>query len=166
MVPEQYVAESLVEALRNEGVEGKRILLPAPRWGRDALRVGLEAAGAQVDEAPLYRALTPSGSRDKARALLAEGMDIVTFTSSSTVRNLIDLLDGDASALQGATIACIGPITASTAREMGLTVHAQAAEYTHSRPRPGVGRPLRARRWLRWLAFPRCACGASVRRRP
>ena len=130
MVPERYVAESLVEALRNEGVEGKRILLARAEMGRDALRVGLEAAGAQVDEVSLYRALTPPGSRDKARALLAEGMDIVTFTSSSTVRNLIDLLDGDASALQGATIACIGPITASTAREMGLTVHAQAAEYT------------------------------------
>jgi uroporphyrinogen III methyltransferase/synthase len=78
-----------------------------------------------------YRTLTPAGSVEKARKLLSHGkIDIATFTSSSTVQNLIDLLDGDSSPLKNVLIACIGPVTARKARELGLKVDVVARRHT------------------------------------
>jgi uroporphyrinogen-III synthase len=106
------------------------VLLPRAESARAELVRGLEAMGATVDEVPIYRAAVPSEASPEVLAELREGrIDIVTFTSSSTVRNLVAML-GDASALERPLIACIGPITAQTARELGLRVDVQAAEYT------------------------------------
>ena len=91
-----------------------------------------------------YRTITPPDAAQRARDAFAEGIDIVTFTSSSTVRNLLGLLGEDGptfssppeggntrgGALSGSLIACIGPITAATARELGLRVDIEAAEHT------------------------------------
>ena len=66
----------------------------------------------------------------KAREALSQGMDAVTFTSSSTVRNLVEMLNGDRAALDATSIACIGPTTAATARELGLRVDLVASEHT------------------------------------
>jgi uroporphyrinogen-III synthase len=94
---------------------------------------GLEALGASVDEVPIYRAAVPSDASPEVLTDLRSGkIDVATFTASSTVRNLVTML-GDAGALTGSTrplIACIGPITAETARELGLTVDVVASEYT------------------------------------
>ena len=68
------------------------------------------------------RTVTPAGASDRARQLLQEGVDVVTFTSSSTVRNLMELLGGDKELLASSLIACIGPVTAGAAAELGLRV--------------------------------------------
>ena len=81
-----------------------------------------------------YRTTTPSGAAQRARDAFTEGIDIVTFTSSSTVRNLLALLEQDGGpggdALAGSLIACIGPVTSRTARELGLRVDMEAEDHT------------------------------------
>ncbi len=129
-VPDEYVAEAVVEALRGQIAPGDRVLLPRAESARAELVRGLEAMGATLDEVPIYRAAVPSEASPEVLAELREGrIDVVTFTSSSTVRNLLAML-GNASALERPLIACIGPITAQTARELGLRVDVQASEYT------------------------------------
>ena len=92
---------------------------------------GLRGLGATVDHVVASRTVASEESRDRAVALLKEGrIDAVTFTSSSTVRNLVTLLDGDTSLLEGPAIACIGPVTAAAARELGVTVDIQPSEST------------------------------------
>ena len=81
-----------------------------------------------------YRTITPPNAVQTARDAFADGIDIVTFTSSSTVRNLLALLDESGGkgreALTGSFITCIGPVTAGTARELGLRVDLEADEHT------------------------------------
>ena len=98
--------------------------------GRDALATGLTQAGALVDRVDAYRTVPTTGVDAKAREALSQGMDVVTFTSSSTVRNLVEMLNGDRAALDATSIACIGPTTAATARELGLRVDLVAGEHT------------------------------------
>ena len=70
------------------------------------------------------------GVGDLAKNAFKVGVDVVTFTSSSTVRNLVEMLDGDRAALESSFIACIGPVTADTCRDLGLRVDLQATEHT------------------------------------
>ena len=134
VVPDEYIAEAVVETMREHVSDGDVVLLPRAESARDELVTGLEALGATVDEIPVYRAALPSEPDPEALAAIREGrIDIVTFTSSSTVRNLLAILGTDAEALKGESrplIACIGPITAETARENGLAVDLMAEEYT------------------------------------
>jgi uroporphyrinogen III methyltransferase/synthase len=110
---------------------GDRVLVPRAESARPELVEGLSALGAEVDEVTLYRAAVPQTAPAEALAALRDGgIDIVTFTSSSTVRNLAALLDGDVECLRKTVVACIGPITADTARELGLRVDVVAAEHT------------------------------------
>lgn len=137
--PARYVAEAVVAALKDAGVVGSRILVPRALEAREVLVTELVTAGAIVDEIPVYQTVEPPGLAERARALFARReVDIVTFTSSSTVRNLISLLGGDAAVPSIATIACIGPITAQTATDLGLRVDVVAAEHTI----PGLVRGL------------------------
>ena len=122
------VLRMLVE---NRIIAGLRVLLPRAENAREELPNGLREAGAIVDELPLYLAAPPAEAPPGALAAVRDGaIDIVTFTSSSTVRNLAALLDGDLSSLADATIVCIGPIVAETVREHGLTPHIVAEEHT------------------------------------
>jgi uroporphyrinogen III methyltransferase/synthase len=131
VVPPQYVAESILHKMEPLGMKGARILLPRADIGREALPEGLSRMGALVDQVPVYHTVVPEGSGQKARELLREGkLDMVTFTSSSTVRNLLKLLEGDGALIQGVPAACIGPVTAETARGLGLHVDVVAREYT------------------------------------
>ncbi|MGQ9629021.1 MAG: uroporphyrinogen-III C-methyltransferase [bacterium] len=131
-VPEEYRAEALVPALGD--VEGKRILIPRAEVARDVLPEGLIAKGASVDIAPVYRTIKPKGGAEEALKMLREGnLDVITFTSSSTVRNLIDILGGEEGALRcinRSQVACIGPITAETARRSGIRVDSVAQPHT------------------------------------
>ena len=133
VVPAEYVAEAVVEAMAPRVRPGDRVLLPRAESARAELVRGLEALGATVDEVPIYRAAVPSEASPEVLADLRSGkIDVATFTASSTVRNLVAML-GDASALTSEKrplIACIGPITAETAHELGLTVDVMASEYT------------------------------------
>jgi uroporphyrinogen III methyltransferase/synthase len=130
-LPGEYVAEAVAAGL--DDVRGLRVLLPRADIARPALADLLRQGGADVVEVTAYRTLRPDTVPGELRDLLA-GITIATFSSSSTVRNLAAMAR-DAGldlprALAHATIACIGPITAGTARELGLPVHTVAAEYT------------------------------------
>ena len=134
-VPREYVAEAILAEIGD--VAGLRMLLPRADIARDALTVGLRARGASVDELAAYRTIPGDGARALVDRLRARAIDAITFTSSSTVRYLLDGLEAagidraEARLLQAdAAVVCIGPITAATAREEGLRVDAVAREYT------------------------------------
>lgn len=118
-VPAEFVAEAIVAGIGD--VTGLRVLLPRADIAREALADGLRARGAEVVEVAAYRTVT-SGAPPPA----LEGVDAITFTSSSTVRHFVE-----SGADPGrAKIVCIGPVTAATAQELGLPVHAVASAYT------------------------------------
>lgn len=128
-IPERFVAESVVEGMIARGVRGKRVLLPRADIARDTLPNGLRAAGAVVDVVVAYRTTKPATVQDDVLDALQSGnLDIVTFASPSTVRNTLDLAGGTLP--ERLVIACIGPITAAAARERGLRVDIEAAEYS------------------------------------
>lgn len=130
-VPPEFVAESILAALASEPLDGRRVLLPRADIARDALAVGLAERGAMVDQVAAYRTV-PEVEIDPATLTQVRtgAIDIVTLTSSSTARNLVAALGGDLSGLQAALVAAIGPVTAATARELGLRVDVEAREHT------------------------------------
>jgi uroporphyrinogen III methyltransferase/synthase len=131
LLPGEYLSAKILEAFQDLDLVGKRILLPRPDLAGRELPQGLRERGAWVDDIAVYRTLTPQDSRQALGSLLGgPPPDIATFTSSSTVRNLVALLDGDLRLLEGACIACIGPVTADTALELGLRVDVEAQEHT------------------------------------
>ena len=133
VVPEKYVAESVVRRLRKQ-VKGKRVLLVRAKVARDVIPRDLHAAGAQVDVVEAYETVLPQTSRTRLRTVLANSSrapNVITFTSSSTVRNFVELLGNDhSSVLNDVKLASIGPVTSSTLRESGLRVDIEAREYT------------------------------------
>ena len=128
--PDAFVSEALLEGLRSRGVDGKRVLLPRADIAPGTLAQGLSALGAVVEEVTAYRTLSAEGCGERIREALSEGIDIATFTSSSTVRNLVRAMGGDPKPLSGAIVACIGPVTVATARGLGLKVDIVAGEHT------------------------------------
>jgi uroporphyrinogen III methyltransferase/synthase len=112
-------------------IGGARVLLPRAEGGSDELTSGLKARGASVDEVVLYESAPPSQPDQDALQLLRDGrIDIATFASSSSLRNLATLLGNDIAALRRSVIACIGPVTAATAREFGLEVSVEPSTHT------------------------------------
>jgi uroporphyrinogen III methyltransferase/synthase len=137
-VPAEYVAEAVAAGIG--AVTGQRILLPRADIAREALAVELRRMGAEVEEVAAYRTVPHPPDAQALAAALAEHPDVITFTSSSTVRGFTAALAGVnlAEALRGVAVACIGPITAQTAREAGLTPQIVAEEYTM----PGLVRAI------------------------
>lgn len=131
-IPEEYRAEGMIDGLRDKIQPGDCILLPRADIAREVLIEELEAMGANVDNIHAYRTVVPEQSQSKLVELLKEGeIHTITFTSSSTVRNFIQILgEENRKLLSGIKLAAIGPITESTAREMGLHIDIQAEEYT------------------------------------
>ena len=132
IVPERFVAEGILDALASRPLDGVATLVARARGSRHLLIDGLEARGARVTELELYEAL-PEPADDATRAAALEA-DYLTFTASSTVRSFTGLLaPGERARLtSGPRVISIGPITSGTAREEGLTVHAEAREFTIS----------------------------------
>lgn len=132
VVPQEYVAEALLRAMAANGdLHGQRVLLPRAREARDALPDGLRALGAKVDVVPVYETVREPGDGSAlARELLAGKIDAVTFTSSSTVRHFVELVGREAATCGRFTAAVIGPVTAATARELGLGAAVEAKQYT------------------------------------
>ncbi len=127
-VPQEYVAEAILSGLGE--VRGQHILLPRAEIARKALFEELERRGALPEEIAVYQT-RPASIDPETLDELKKGVDIATFTSSSTVRNFFELMGDQArGVLNGAVIACIGPITAETARNEGLTVDIVAPVYT------------------------------------
>ncbi len=131
-VPENFVAESLIESLGREHVTGKKFLIPRALVAREILPDQLRAMGAQVDVVPAYQTLPPTRkNEDLAQRLRDGGIDVITFTSSSTVTNFLEQTGPELRPLlDRVTFACIGPITANTARENGLKITIVPKEYT------------------------------------
>ncbi len=134
LLPDGFVAESLVAAIASQGdLRGARILLPRAEVARDALPEGLRAVGAEVDVIPVYRtvaALAGPESAALAAELLAGRIDVVTFTSSSTVHHFVQAVGAGTARSGRFGAAVIGPVTAATARHYGLPVKIEAAEFT------------------------------------
>lgn len=128
-VPSEYVAEAVVGEFPEEPA-GKRILIPRALEAREELPEGLRSRGAEVTVVAAYETVTDESSAEPLRKRLdEEPVDIVTFTSASTVHNFFSLI-GDAKLPEGVIAACIGPITADAARAHGLTNIVMASEYT------------------------------------
>jgi uroporphyrinogen III methyltransferase/synthase len=131
LVPQEYVAESLADVLAARPLRGVRVLLPRASGARDVLIDALMKRGAIVDELILYEARVPAVPDAEAlRRLRAGEIDIATFASSSSVRNLIAMLDGDIAPLRALTIAAIGPITAQSLRDARLDAHVMPERHT------------------------------------
>ncbi len=132
LMPEEHVAESLADALAAWGdISGQRMLLPTANIARNALSNALRAKGAVVNRVTAYqtKAVNTPGSLPE----ILSQVDILTFTSPSTVRNLVNLLSAEEKELLAEkTVACIGPITANAARSLGLRVDVVPDAYTIS----------------------------------
>ncbi len=127
-VPSQFVAEKVIEEFP-EPVAGRRILIPRAREARELLPQLWRDQGATVDVVPVYETEADLEGLGELRRRLAAGeVDVVTFTASSTVRQLLRMIPE--SELQGVRIACIGPVTADTARDAGLQVNVVAETFT------------------------------------
>jgi uroporphyrinogen III methyltransferase/synthase len=133
LVPKSYRAESVVEAFKGEHLQDKRILLPRAAEARPVLPAELQKMGARVEEIPAYETLKANeGASDLVQQLEDRRIDLITFTSSSTVKNFKALLPSEnfKELLQGVTVASIGPITSDTAAALGFEVHITAESYT------------------------------------
>ncbi|MHB8590068.1 MAG: uroporphyrinogen-III synthase [Candidatus Dormibacteraceae bacterium] len=133
LITSEYTAEGLAKALEGWEMDGMHVLVPRAEVARDALPSLLANRGAEVEILPVYRAMCPAGTGDALLRLFnAEGVDVITFTSSSTLYNFVRAFPEDRlpAVLGDAEIACMGPVTADVARKLGLTVSIVAREYT------------------------------------
>ena len=134
VMPKEYVAESVVRSLKGK-VKGKRVLLVRAKVARDVIPRELRKAGAHVEVVEAYETVVPESSRRRLQAALKNPKkrpNVVTFTSSSTVKNFVELLGTRhrSSMLDGVQTASIGPVTSATLRELGLPVDIAATEFT------------------------------------
>ena len=145
VVPKEYVAEAVVASLRRR-VKGKRVLLARAKVARDVIPQELRKLGARVDVVEAYETVVPGSSRQRLRRVLKSPKlrpDVITFTSSSTVKNFVGLLrksrgrGAPSTSLRtgprhtdGVRLASIGPVTSSTLRGLGLRVGVEARKYT------------------------------------
>ena len=135
VMPSEYVAEAVAKALRHK-VKSKRVLLARAKVARDVIPLELRKAGARVDVVEAYETVVPANARKKLKRMLAKDStkpNVITFTSSSTVKNFITLLGTNSkqkSKLARIQFASIGPITSATLRENKMKVHIEARKYT------------------------------------
>jgi uroporphyrinogen III methyltransferase/synthase len=134
VVPGEYCAEALVERLGVEQLEGRRILLARAKKARDLVPRELWKLGAIVDVVEVYQTIVPNVSKGEIeRVFQREGIDLITFTSSSTVNHFFEICEEKAglrNPLAGITTAAIGPITANTLRKYGIVPHIIPNSYT------------------------------------
>jgi uroporphyrinogen III methyltransferase / synthase len=130
VMPEEYVAESLIKAFASENLVGKRVLLPRAAVARDVIPGELAKLGAKVDVVEAYRNVVPANAAARALEIFSSEKkpDWITFTSSSTVKNLLAIAGREA--LGGVRIASIGPVTSSTLCAHGLQIDAEAKQFT------------------------------------
>jgi uroporphyrinogen III methyltransferase/synthase len=141
LVPAEFRAEALLEAMSDEGLSGRRVLLPRAAVSRDVLPAVLRERGAVVDDVPVYAVCAPAlAVEDVRRRLRDRTLDLLTFASSATVRHFVDLVGAeivrdavrrpDPQTGRRVRVGCIGPVTAETAHALGLVVDVQPASYT------------------------------------
>jgi uroporphyrinogen III methyltransferase / synthase len=124
LVPSEYIAEEIINAMKQIGIKDKRILLPCAAEARPALKDGLTDLGAKVDRIELYDTMIPNDIPEDALSDIALA-DMITFTSSSTVKNFFKIVKNTK-----AKLACIGPVTADALKSLGHSPDIIASEYT------------------------------------
>jgi len=132
-LPSDYVAEGLLESLREKLQQGQRVLLPRADIARKQLPQDLRQLGLEVTEVDVYHTVIDAEQAPLAAEALKRGeIDAILFTSSSTVNHFVQAMSGTGAleTLDRVKVACIGPITAQTARQQGLPVHVVAETYT------------------------------------
>src|SRR5215467_13397867 len=134
IVPEKYVAESVVEALRGKIFKNSRVLLVRAKVARDVLPDELRKTGATVEVIEAYETKVPEKAKEKLESVFCDPASrphLITFTSSSTAANFLTLLGENAQPfLQGVQLASIGPVTSETLRKAGFAPAIEATEYT------------------------------------
>src|ERR1700730_7820310 len=133
MVPEEYVAESVVRGLRDK-IKGKRVVLVRAKVARGVITEELRAAGAEVDVVEAYETVVPKKSQERVRALMKNSTrrpHLVTFTSSSTAQHFAELVGpAGTGSVEDVQFASIGPVTSATLRKLDLPVAIEAREFT------------------------------------
>ncbi len=132
-VPAEYRAESIIEGLGAEALKGQKILIPRAKVAREVLPDEMRKLGADVTIAQTYVTVKPEDRKEETRKLFEEGkVDVVTFTSSSTVKNFVDMWGEEETLkmMNGVAVASIGPITSDTARKFGLNPLIEPEQYT------------------------------------
>lgn len=131
-IPNEYRAESIVNLLKDKVKKGDHILLPRADLARKVLETELTKLGAIVDNIDVYKTKLPDSNSDQLIHLLQDNkVDMVTFTSSSTVRNFVELLgEKNLELVQDIKKVSIGPITTDTAQKLGIKIDIQAKDYT------------------------------------
>ena len=130
-MPSEYIAEAILPGLGD--IQGQRILLLRADIARADLAIAIQKVGCIADEVAVYHTIQ-ADPHDSEWAELENGVDLITFTSTSTVKNFLSVLESKnydiKKVIKDTLIACIGPIAARTARESGLKVDIVASEYT------------------------------------
>ena len=128
LVPDVFTSAALLEALRSGPIAGRRVLLARAAQGAAALSDGLRAAGAAVDDVAVYDVRAARADPAVVERLRAGEIELVTFTSPSTVQGLVGQVGREA--LGGVEAAVIGSVTGAAAREAGLAVRIEAKVHT------------------------------------
>ena len=131
LVPDEYLSEGVVEAFKNMDITGAKILLPRAEIAGDVIPEGLSTMGAHVDVATAYQTVSPGGDGKALRELMEGGkVDVLTFTSPSTVNNFMDIIGGRVAFPDHIKIACIGPVTQRACIDAGLRVDIMQGPYS------------------------------------
>ncbi|MBF8264263.1 MAG: uroporphyrinogen-III C-methyltransferase [Dehalococcoidia bacterium] len=130
LIPGDFSSQGILESFRSIKVEGTSFLLPRADLAGQELATELVKMGARVEQVVTYKTVPARRSSADVNRIFKDGIDLITFTSSSTVKGLVNLLDGNKKILDGSFIACIGPVTAETAEKSGLKVDLVAKEHT------------------------------------
>jgi len=131
--PAQFIGESIVESFQREQIAEQKVLLPRADIARANLRIGLESLGAEVEEVTAYQTIFETDLSEEIYDQIKRGdFDLITFTSSSTVKNFVAQIEEKnlPATLHKARVACIGPITSRTAAQFGLRTDIQPEQYT------------------------------------
>ena len=131
LVPESFIAEEVVRAFQDKEISGRRILLPRAEIARDVIPEGLTKLGAQVDVITVYCTVSSGVEKAKLEGFIKKGdVDVITFTSPSTLTNFMEIMGKDFTLPADIRIACIGPVTAEAATKAGLKMDIMREPYT------------------------------------
>ena len=131
MVPEEYISDGVVDAFRDMDVAGENVLLPRAEVAGNIIPDGLSALGANVDVAVAYRTVSSGEDGEAIKELMDSGkIDVITFTSPSTVTNFMNIIGSEAIIPNHIKIACIGPVTENACRKAGLEIDIMQGPYS------------------------------------
>jgi uroporphyrinogen III methyltransferase/synthase len=131
LVPKQFIAEGILQSFAAMDLNRRKILIPRAAQARDILPEGLKKQGAEVDVVTTYRTINSGKKKEELAAMIYDNkVDVITFTSSSTVTNFVEIMGRDFTLPPRIDVACIGPVTAATAKKAGFKIDISREEYT------------------------------------